>query len=92
MTGRSLDGAEAKSGKHCAPGVPDCAEPVIGPATSGRTRWLHAGYKTSGSPQNNLWNLKIPIDVIPILLYIFRVLFDEELLSRSDPFSGQSES
>ena len=24
--------------------VSDCAEPVIGPATSGRTRWLHSGY------------------------------------------------
>jgi hypothetical protein len=23
--------------------VPDCAEPVIGPAASGRTRWLHPG-------------------------------------------------
>jgi CO/xanthine dehydrogenase Mo-binding subunit len=24
--------------------LPDFAEPVIGPATSGRTRWLHPGY------------------------------------------------
>jgi hypothetical protein len=37
-----------------------------------------------------LRNLKIPIDGIPTLLYIFRVLFEEGPLSRSDPFSGQS--
>jgi hypothetical protein len=26
---------------------PDFAEPVIGPATSGRTRWLNPGYDSS---------------------------------------------
>src|SRR6185437_5843613 len=33
--------------------VPDFAEPVIGPATSGRTRWLHPGYELpiSGEPE-----------------------------------------
>jgi hypothetical protein len=46
----------------------------------------------SGLRKNILRNLKIPIDGIPNLLYIFRVLFDGGPLSRSDPFSGQSES
>jgi hypothetical protein len=27
-----------------APPFPDFAEPAIGPATSGRTRWLNPGY------------------------------------------------
>src|SRR4051812_20618315 len=39
-----------------------------------------------------LRNPKIPIDGIPILLHIFRVLFEEGPLSRSDPAVGQSES
>jgi hypothetical protein len=33
----------ATSGEPSWP-IPDFAEPVIGPATSGRTRWLHPGY------------------------------------------------
>src|SRR4051812_48611435 len=48
---------------------------------------LHPGYETTIFAEP-----KIPIDAIPILLYIFRVLFEEGALSRSDPLSGQSES
>ncbi|MEA2823159.1 MAG: hypothetical protein QOJ86_5163 [Bradyrhizobium sp.] len=49
------------------------------------SRWAPSGLR-----QIFLRNLKIPIDGIPTLLYIFRVLFEEGPLSTSDPFSGQS--
>jgi hypothetical protein len=43
---RSPDGAERSPGERSkpAPVTPDFAEPVIGPATLGGTRWLHPGY------------------------------------------------
>src|SRR3954454_6890217 len=39
-----------------------------------------------------LRNLKIPIDAIPSLLYIFRVLFDEGPLSRSGPSADRAKA
>jgi hypothetical protein len=42
---RSPDGAKRNPGLFSRTPFPDFAEPVIGPATSGRTRWLHPGYK-----------------------------------------------
>jgi hypothetical protein len=33
--------------------TPDFTEPVIGPATSGRTRWLNPGYKCASSSSNS---------------------------------------
>jgi len=35
--------AKSRAGFPASPPLSDRAERVIGPATSGRTRWLHAG-------------------------------------------------
>jgi hypothetical protein len=39
-----MERSEIRVGNDAARSFPDFAELVIGPATSGRTRWLHPGY------------------------------------------------
>ena len=47
---RSPDERSAKSGAglQARKPLPDFTEPVIGPATSGRTRWFHPGHERKG--------------------------------------------
>src|SRR4051794_24747599 len=67
------------SAAHRSARAPRCA-------ASGARKSIRATHK------NKFAEPKIPIDDIPSLLYIFRVVFDEGPLSRGDSFSGQSES
>ena len=49
LLSRSPHEAQRNAGAalQAARSFPDFAEPVIGPATSGRTRWVHPGYRYS---------------------------------------------
>jgi len=47
-----IEQSESGADLEASPPLPDFAEPVIGPATSGRARWLNPGYGLNQKPNS----------------------------------------